>query len=665
MTRVKKIFALLDDAGEKIAVGLGLWLKLTFFYWLLLFVLRLLFIACLADYLTKANMTQTATALWIGGRLSLQTSVIVAAIVFLPTAAGKFWGGTPRKLSAAINIVAIFAAVFLTAAAIPYYEIFHDGFNQMLFIGQNEDPWALFVTGVKEYDLPFRFAAVMALTHIFWWCFKYCLKKNISSAFTKLATAKFPAKTSFFRCTLLSVQAAAFYIVTTLAQYGGAWGWETEITWENAGLTNDPVLNVAVLDGAQSLVRAVELNRRYRAGTGLNYSDEEILELAAKLSGKPNDSGNVEHYLTKHATGAKISAPTHIFVILSESLANWPLLPRYENLHIANNLKKIIAADNSAYCPVFLPNGISTISAVTGTVTGLADANLYFTTSPKSFAAPFPTAIAPVMKRLGYRADFWYAGPSSWENIGTFVTAQGFDNFYGRGDLGEGEGSVWGIDDEYLYANIAAHISPDEPSFNVILNASNHAPYEVNLAAKGFNFDATKNALPKSAQNDKQLLRELGHYWYADHELGKFVATVEKKFPDSLFIIVGDHANRYHIDKTPNLYERYGVPFIVTGAGVKRDIFSPNAVGSHIDIAPTIVELIAPQNFIYVSLGTSLATNTRAVNYLLFAERNAVGIAEEPLKAENLSGENYLNFDAAAMSDYIAAVRGISFYIAK
>lgn len=81
----------------------------------------------------------------------------------------------------------------------------------------------------------------------------------------------------------------------------------------------------------------------------------------------------------------------------------------------------------------FLPNGASTVSAVTGIVTGFADANLYLT-MPEAFAAAYPTASAQ-LEKLGYHTNFWYAGPATWERIGAFVKAQGYDNFYGRGDF--------------------------------------------------------------------------------------------------------------------------------------------------------------------------------------------------------------------------------------
>lgn len=82
-----------------------------------------------------------------------------------------------------------------------------------------------------------------------------------------------------------------------------------------------------------------------------------------------------------------------------------------------------------------LPSGSSTVGALMTMVTGMASSNLYLTTMPEALANPYITATAPQMKNLGYETSFWYAGPATWENIQEFTLAQGFDNFYSRGNI--------------------------------------------------------------------------------------------------------------------------------------------------------------------------------------------------------------------------------------
>ena len=381
-------------------------------------------------------------------------------------------------------------------------------------------------------------------------------------------------------------------------------------------------------------------------------------------------SDDLDVYLKHEAMGNNVGhLPSHIFVVLSESYANWPLLEKYQDLHIADGMRSVLAEDDSDYCPTFLPNGASTVSAVTGVVTGFADANLYLTTMPEAFAAPYPTASAPQFARLGYTTNFWYAGPATWERVGAFTRAQGFAHFYSRGDYGDVPGSVWGCEDEVLYEKVLAGLAADDaPSFNVLLNASNHSPYDVDVEAKGFPKEQVRAALPADVQDDEHLLKELGHYWYADRELARFVHAVKDRWPDSLIVIVGDHADRYNIDKTPTTYERYGIPFILTGQGVHKGTLLKDSAGSQIDIVPTILELIAPKGFSYMSLGTSLTTaNRQGVNYGFWVTRHAIGKADTvPLVPEPVDRDaDAPDIDQQAMQDYINAIRSVSWWRAK
>ena len=174
-------------------------------------------------------------------------------------------------------------------------------------------------------------------------------------------------------------------------------------------------------------------------------------------------------------------------------------------------------------------------------------------------------------------------------------------------------------------------------------------------------------ALPEAYQQDEELLKELGHYWYADRELAKFVKMVKEQYPDSLIVVVGDHADRYNIDKQPVMYERYGIPFIVTGKGVHKGTLAKDAAGSQIDIVPTIMELVAPKGHPYLALGTSLTLgNNRGVNYGFWMTRQGIGKADTvPLVSEDLGGAPGPEIDQQAMQDYINAIRSISWYLPK
>ena len=67
---------------------------------------------------------------------------------------------------------------------------------------------------------------------------------------------------------------------------------------------------------------------------------------------------------------------------------------------------------------------------------------------------------------------------------------------------------------------------------------------------------------------------------------------------------------------------------------------------------PTIIELIAPKDFVYYSIGKSLTENFYGVNYALYITHDSIGNANVSLNDSEL--ENYINY-----------VRAVSYWIAK
>ena len=635
-------------------------LKVFLFYLAVLSFCRAFFIFWLHDYMAAATgSADIALALWRGLRLSCQTAGLLTLFSLVPAALARLlyapFEALTWRMTSALSLTAL---SILYAASFPYYRQFHTGFHQLIFNTANEDTFALFISLVQEFYLPVRLLGALLLAFVLCRALRLLLARNLLPAMPHLS---FPWQL-FSRVLFLALLALA----ALLTVFGGSLRWQDAVDWENAGITNDAFLNEAILDNFQALYRAYTLNNRFLACNGLNFTVEEIERLAALHAGRPADTLDLDVYLTQEAQGAQIEKPRHIFLIISESYANWPLLEKYASLHIAEPMKEILRADDTVYCDTFLPNGPSTVTALTGIVTGFADANLYLTTMPESFDAPYPTAIAPTFSRLGYDTSFWYAGPATWERIEPFCRAQGFAHVYSRGDFASEEGSVWGVDDEVLYREVLSRTDPKKPGLHVLLNVSNHSPYTVDLAAKGFPAEEVRAALPKEAQDDEALLKELGHYWYATRELAAFIRAAKEKFPESIFLVVGDHADRYNIEKTPTLYERYAIPFILTGHGIRKGLLPDDAAGSQIDIAPTLIELIAPQGFRYEAVGKSLTRNNRrGVNYGFWITHSAIGKADTvPFVAEPIKGRSAA-IDEEAMQDYINAVRALSWWRPK
>ncbi len=621
---------------------------------------RIGFIVVLQDYISAATTLQDImTALYYGFRISLKSTAIVTLLSFSGcTVLGLFIKNNKVKnIRYVVGCCYISILSLLFYARIPYYEQFHAGFNQLIFNTFNDDITAIFYTLIQQYNLFMRLI-VTAVTAI---AFAKLLKLWLGTPTFPLPRFSRAYKNIAFRISCLII----LYFLVIFIRFGGSMTYAYNVDWENSGVTKDEFLNEAILDDVQALYRAYTLHERIMASTGLDMDPEQMAHYGAYLAGHQVASLQVDDFLEKKAEGSAVR-PSHIFLIVGESYANWPLLPQYKEYNIANGVKNIIAQEDATYVSTFLPNGMSTISGVMGIVTGLAEANLYLTYLPESYKEPYATAIAPQIKKLGYKARFWYAGPTSWEKVKEFSLAQGFDEFYGMGDIESQSGNVWGCDDKYLFKAVSAGIKREEPSFNIVLTISNHAPYTVDLQAEGFDENSVRQALPDHLKEDKELIKKLGHFWYGDKVLSEFIRNTRRDYPDSLFLIVGDHADRLNIDANPSLYERYGIPFILYGQGITKQTLPAEVAGSHINITPTLLEVIAPQGFVYHSLGDSLTRgNSLGFNYGFWMNHDYIGKIGEQDREQISWGNSVTPPDEGIIQQDIDARRALSWWRIK
>lgn len=633
-------------------------LKLYFFLLIILSLFRVAFIGMLHRYLGDGTtLADILSALFYGLRISLKTAGAIVLLSFLFSSCINIIikSKIVEKVRYFIGCVSTIILTFLFHARIPYYEEFHAAFDQFIFNTFKDDTTALFDTLIKQYQLPLRLLSVAVISFVLCWVLKILLN---TSTYPLPKFSKWP-KTLAYRTTIILI-IAAFMV---FSRFGGSFTYGKSIHWENAAVSKDAFLNEAILDDVQALYRAYAGYERLRGAKGLDIKADKITEYGAHLANRPIITNNIDDYIKKQAQGPKISKPRHIFVIVGESYAEWPLLPKYKDLNIANGLKNIIEQDNAVFVKPFLPSGSGTAQAVNGIVTGLAEVNLYPNYQPESYKKPYATAMAVQMKKLGYKTYFWYGGFASWQRIKDLALAQGFDQFYGCNDLQGSTGNSWGMEDKYFLNAIAAKISDDQPTFHVILTTSNHPPYSVNLDNEGFD-DKSLGGVPNSFKANKDWKEKLGHFWYADRAISDFVQQVHKKYPESLFAITGDHADRMNIDSNPSLYERYAIPFVLYGNGVDKSLIPASAAGTHLSIAPTLIELIAPQGFEYYSINDSLTKgNTIGANHKFWISSNTIGKTDAP-GSEQIPGSDSLNTSPSpeSVKEFVDSIRALSWW---
>ena len=603
-------------------------IKLFAFILLTLCVYRAYFMFYMAGYLSpSAGADDVLLALLTGLRLSLKTAGAVTLPAFvlcsLPLLALPRLAPVLRRLRFCWGGLAAFAFAVLFQARFPFYRQFQTSFNMQVAAGLNDDAAVLAEMMLREYGLLWRLCIALLLTAVSLYVLRSLLLVRRTYALPALHSG---VQRAVFSLGLLFLFAAAFVFV----RFGGSFTYAGGVNWENAGVTSDAFLNECILDDGQALYRVRSMHKRLKSGDVVGVDKEHVRALAVEAAGHAELSADtLTPYLTRTAQGARVPKPRHIFIVLGETYAQWPMLENYAALHAADGIKGLIREPNAYYSRRFMPNGDFTSIAITGLVTGLSEVNQHVNYVARSLREAYPTAMAPQFKRLGYAVDFWYGGVSSWEGMDRFSIAQGFDHFYGYPDFHAEKVNAWGTSDEQLFSALFQHLADEPPTVHLIMTVSNHPPYNIDVAAEGFDLARARaeTAQLPNVDDPDQLALELGHYWYMDKIVTQFVHETMKKYPDSLFVITGDHAVRMNPSRTPTMYEYQSVPFVLYGQGVTPAVLAPDVVGGHTNIVPTLIELIAPAGFSYVSIAPSLTENNMgaAFNRDYFLTRSMMG----------------------------------------
>ena len=594
--------------------------RLFVFILMLLEVYRGLFMWSMSSYMSPDTQTsEVAMAMFTGLRLSLKTAGAVTLLSFVFV---TLIGLTPR-LRLAIGIFASLLLSVLFQARFPYYKEFHSTFGLEVVHGLNDDVSAIFMTMIEEYGLIWRFILALILTLM---CIMILSRLLLFKTFPLPEFEnKVKTKTAGLVAGLVLFIAAFFIFV----RFGGSFNYAGGVNWENAGVTSDNFLNECILDDVQALYRANAMEKRMQAGEISGVEPENIAFYAKSIAGHDKlEADNLLPYLERTAAGPKIEKPDHIFIILGETWMQWPMLGKYEKLHVADGIKSLIAEENCYYSRNFMPNGDFTSTAITGMVTGLSDVNIRVNYQPRTYEEVYPTSMAAPFIELGYKVDFWYGGVPSWDNINKMAIAQGFNNFYGYPDYHAPKKNAWGTTDKHLFDALEEHLADEPPTVHLIMTTTNHPPYNLNLRAEGYDTTKVISELQQLSNiNDpKNLATELGHYWYMDRVATQFIKNVSERYPKSLFVITGDHAVRCDPGTHPTLFEHQSVPFVLYGNGVNRDILPLDVVGGHTSIVPTIIELIAPKGFVYYSIAPPLTkSNGTGFNCDVFLTSNIAG----------------------------------------
>ncbi len=350
--------------------------------------------------------------------------------------------------------------------------------------------------------------------------------------------------------------------------------------------TDDALVNSLPLNSFYSVLYAV-----YRLKDEANASDvygdltrEEILTYVNDeyIKNNINAINNIEN--TEIENEYK-----NLVIILEESLGA-RYVERLGGVALTPNLNKL--ADEGWWFNNLYATGTRSVRGIEAVITGFLPTPGRSVVKLSNSQSNFFT-LASLLRKYGYRNQFYYGGNAHFDNMKGFFLGNGFHKVIEQKDYKNPKfiGS-WGVSDEDVFQRMHQDLTQNtnQPKLLVVLTTSNHTPFDFPVSLD----DSFTNPI-KSRENAIR---------YADKALGGFLEKAKKSsyWKDTYFLIVADHDQRVsdfiiktdqdNLEKSVKYFpvEGFRIPGLILGGDVQPKII--NSVASQIDLPPTLLSLL-------------------------------------------------------------------------
>lgn len=184
------------------------------------------------------------------------------------------------------------------------------------------------------------------------------------------------------------------------------------------------------------------------------------------------------------------------------------------------------------------------------------------------------------LTKNGYDSAFFQGSSKDTSGTGSLVNNLGYKQSYGKRDIKERiyEENYWGVQDTDLYNFIEKKIENKSIKEPFVLGINGATTHDV-ITPKGYK---KQNFVEDIGFNNK-----LNALNYADYALGEFIKNMEKKYPNTIFVLFADHCT----GSIKGNMENYMIPFAI----YSKDLIKPKKIDvvlSQRDIAPTVYDLV-------------------------------------------------------------------------
>lgn len=603
--------------SEQFFLSLQQNIKLMIWAPLLATIFRIIFIIVYNSYPSLRGRWQSLIGalrygFWWGMDFDAYVFLIPLVLITIP----GLWFDIYHQYEDLIRITALilYSCVLYAAFAgkMIFYKHFHDTYNYMVHYGNHAEKRNLIDVFFFQDKGAFVLLGFIPISLASWY---------MGSLFLSLPSIPYPGY--YLTDTWMIVGWNILIVVLSIIlfywfRYGGTLSHDDKPEWD----TIPTVVKEDIFFARATVPDLCALETVYKNPLRSEYtaSEEDINDAIKRIV--PNEFkdtwqqlDNPLYAFKKITKGPKIKKPKHIFFIVGESIPQWSLDETHKLLNICPGLWNFKSQSHTVQIPNFLPAGNVSRPSIVSLMSGIYDAGLEINERESFWKGVFPTSFAHQMKRLGYQTIYWYGGNASYGNFNHFGKAQGFDRVESASIFcGPDAPKTWvGVYDHVFLENIEQQIkSINEPTFHFIYTTSNHGPYKMEDSLLDYDPEKVMPDVGEDLRSNKTRNKELATYRYSDKAIFTFVEAMKKAFPDSLFIVTGDHSNLFGslnntslIRRDYTLRDTFCTVALLQHPDLNQDMIV-SSKGTHMSLMPTIIEAIAPKGFEYYSIAPSL-----------------------------------------------------------
>ena len=247
------------------------------------------------------------------------------------------------------------------------------------------------------------------------------------------------------------------------------------------------------------------------------------------------------------------------------------------------------------------------IHAMPSILAGIPSFEIAYTSTP--YSKQKIESIVSIANSMDYNTSFFHGASNGSMGFLGFSNTLGFKNYYGRNEFNNDDeyDGYWGIWDEpFLQFTKETLDNKKQPFLATVFTITSHEPY----------------VIPKKYDNrfNKGVIPMHRSVLYTDFSIRKFFEASKNSewFKNTVFLFTADHSNQSYYPYYQKTINRFANPIMIynPNSEFKGEI---NSLASHMDIYPTIVDLIGYKKP-FRSWGKSLVTpdnlNSIVVNYL-------------------------------------------------